>query len=561
MVHQFYISFLLVVYILLSLPLSGQDTLLVDFRFFSGSIDKISDDGKGNMYLSSGIGIYRFDGDKIKWLKNNESQRLYIFRDGSLKSYAIQDLVNLNLFPREKEVAKKWEKFLPIGSAQRISTAHDKQGRIWIAKGQHLFCFEINQRFKLTYREKSIRGILPLGDKLLVGSYAGIFWGDQQVLPDSIVSNGHFFRWNKQEILIPNNQLIAYRLSDSTYNSIPFEKYKNDQPNIVELALFRETLYAATTSGLFQLKGEKLTETRFRLPIEDIYLYQKQIFLATPAGIFSGTGANFSPFRVFPSIPFNSIQRIGNTWWATSQRGIWTWQEGQAKAVQLFENQEIAHLVTYDLVQDNSGYIWVSSISGIIRFKPHSKRYERFLTQIEFNKRAVAQHGDSIYFGSMNGLFSFHPSQFKEPPAETVFLHLPYWLVGLLLGILLVSAGLIIFIYAKYRRVTRLLTLKINEQPLIQDPFLQELETFIQTNIQHVTVDSLVAFTGLSRRRLYDIFENKYAMNPGDLIRNIKLKRIQEIIQENPSITYEALGEQVGYSPSYLARYWKGLTT
>jgi uncharacterized membrane protein len=43
-------------------------------------------------------------------------------------------------------------------------------------------------------------------------------------------------------------------------------------------------------------------------------------------------------------------------------------------------------------------------------------------------------------------------------------------------------------------------------------------------------------------------------MTPGDLIRNIKTQRMQEIIQENPDISRKELARELGYSLSSVFR-------
>lgn len=233
------------------------------------------------------------------------------------------------------------------------------------------------------------------------------------------------------------------------------------------------------------------------------------------------------------------------------------WEQGEANAVQLFKGQELSKLETYCLVQDEQGYMWASCISGIVRFAPDGEHYEHYLRQIEFNKRSVAQQHDRIYFGSLNGLFDFRPSLFgpiQAPPKSPQ--QLPDWMLWLLLGSLAALGFSTLYLYRKWKKTTHLLEKKLSEQTNATEPFLEDLENYIHHNIRHVTVDNMLAHTGLSRRALYQVFET-HGIKPGDLIRNIKLKRIQEIIQEEPTISVEELSDRVGYSPAYIARILK----
>lgn len=535
--------------------LSAHDTLLVDFKLFHTSIDRISDDGHGTICISTAMGVYLFDGETFRWLRANRNREFFVFWEGKIR--ALQSPWRDTLFESDKKKTMAWEPLLPVGSAQIVCEARDKKGRIWISKGQYLLCFEINQYFHLSYRGKSIRGVLPTEKGLFVATYAGMYQNEHPILFDNLYAHGYLFRWKPEEILIPYRSIFSYNMSTGTYS----EFYSNTDPanfNILNFDTLGARLYVATTIGLRTIKGDSLVATPFDQRLEDLFVHQGQIFMATYHGIYSGDGIKSQKVHAFPDLHFNSIQNIRGTWWATSVEGIWKWEQGEANAVQLFKGQELSKLETYCLVQDEQGYMWASCISGIVRFAPDGEHYEHYLRQIEFNKRSAAQQGDRIYFGSLNGLFDFRPSLFgpiQAPPKSPQ--QLPDWMLWLLLGSLAALGFFTLYLYRKWKKVTRLLEKNLSEQADATEPFLEDLETYIHHHIRHVTVDSLLAHTGLSRRALYQVLEKTHGIKPGDLIRHIKLKRIQEIIQENPTISEEELSEMVGYSPAYIARILK----
>jgi hypothetical protein len=55
-------------------------------------------------------------------------------------------------------------------------------------------------------------------------------------------------------------------------------------------------------------------------------------------------------------------------------------------------------------------------------------------------------------------------------------------------------------------------------------------------------------------KSLYRILESNHGLKPGDLIRNIKLRRIRETLAEDPNIDREALANRVGYSVQHINR-------
>ena len=86
------------------------------------------------------------------------------------------------------------------------------------------------------------------------------------------------------------------------------------------------------------------------------------------------------------------------------------------------------------------------------------------------------------------------------------------------------------------------------------DPFMMDLEHYIRNNISTVTVTSLSEFSGLTERALYRFLQENYQIKPGDLIRNIKTQRMQEMIQENPDVSRKELARALGYSLSSVFR-------
>lgn len=71
---------------------------------------------------------------------------------------------------------------------------------------------------------------------------------------------------------------------------------------------------------------------------------------------------------------------------------------------------------------DDSGYLWFSSMRGLLRFNPQTQHHERFTyadgaSSNEFNLNASARLADGrLAFGSMRGLTLFNPAEFITNP-------------------------------------------------------------------------------------------------------------------------------------------------
>lgn len=88
-------------------------------------------------------------------------------------------------------------------------------------------------------------------------------------------------------------------------------------------------------------------------------------------------------------------------------------------------NNEFAHFTVEDglisnaimgIVEDSSGYLWLSTFKGIIRFEPETKKclnfdfhHNPYITANQFNQAAIlADATGTLYFGGINGLTFLH---------------------------------------------------------------------------------------------------------------------------------------------------------
>jgi len=85
--------------------------------------------------------------------------------------------------------------------------------------------------------------------------------------------------------------------------------------------------------------------------------------------------------------------------------------------------------VVYQIVDDNEGFLWLSTNAGLVRFDPEGRTFQNYtvnngLKTNQFNYQSGYKTRDGIiYFGSLDGFVRFNPSSFKEaPPNAPIFL-------------------------------------------------------------------------------------------------------------------------------------------
>ena len=114
------------------------------------------------------------------------------------------------------------------------------------------------------------------------------------------------------------------------------------------------------------------------------------------------------------------IQLSDGTYWLASNEGLIRWEKDQNTHKLYNEQQGLHNSNFYAVYADDYGYLWISSDLGIIQFQIASGRHRVFLehdgiSHNEFNRISHLQGRDgSLYFGSLNGITIFHPSDFVK---------------------------------------------------------------------------------------------------------------------------------------------------
>jgi len=114
--------------------------------------------------------------------------------------------------------------------------------------------------------------------------------------------------------------------------------------------------------------------------------------------------------------------RRGRFWIATFGGGLNRYLPEENAFVQFKKEQGLPNDVVYGILEDESGYLWLSTNLGISRFDPATASFENFTSQDglqgnEFNASAFARDEKGrMYFGGMNGLTLFDPADIKKNP-------------------------------------------------------------------------------------------------------------------------------------------------
>lgn len=113
-----------------------------------------------------------------------------------------------------------------------------------------------------------------------------------------------------------------------------------------------------------------------------------------------------------------------NLWFMIQGEGLCRFNPQGEEFVRYGMKQGFPGNTVYTMVEDDRGYLWLTTNKGLVRFCPDTDEKQIFTTangllSNQFNYRSgyKDKHGN-IYLGSTNGFISFHPSTFVENTFE-----------------------------------------------------------------------------------------------------------------------------------------------
>lgn len=112
----------------------------------------------------------------------------------------------------------------------------------------------------------------------------------------------------------------------------------------------------------------------------------------------------------------------GAYWIATNGNGIFRW-DGELDVRHYTKADGLSSDLVYCILEDDNGYLWLSSDYGLMRFDPLTLHITTFTTleglpHNEFNRISSFKSVDGqLYFGGLDGIVAFNPNDFLNDTA------------------------------------------------------------------------------------------------------------------------------------------------
>jgi AraC-like DNA-binding protein len=201
---------------------------------------------------------------------------------------------------------------------------------------------------------------------------------------------------------------------------------------------------------------------------------------------------------------------------------------------------------------DRANNNWIATENGLYVLPDKYSEAIPFIPNVEFNRGALTIHNDTLYAGSIEGLFiidtymalkSFIPQYLNK---KTITASKSFRIqLSIIIALLLIGIAVSVY-YFRYRKITIPQTQK--EKTVIT---LDQIAVDINTN-NITTVEGLAAYYETNPVQLNRLFKT-YDTTPGKYLKKVKLNLAKELLKKGASM--EDVVAQTGYTAHYIQQH------
>lgn len=396
-----------------SLILEASDTVLIDEIKISLPIISILNDAEGNVFIHTKKIIYEFKNNQLKFFKNCGSEdREMVIKKGKpvfLNRNHPNFDVEMQAYLDKLKLNERWRKFIPDQDyKERIFVAEDKNHDFYITSGTNLYKIQLHDNYTILHKDKSIRGIDTLHNKLLVNTFSGIFLDAKKIWPELLYAHGNYLRLPGNNGLLAGN-IIVLTDHSKVLKKIRFPNALTGNISFSKTINFDNKIWIGSDKGLLQIINDTGRLADLPLIIHNLEVVDKKLIASTNRGIFFREKEKWHKLPGFPELSYNGFKKINGLYYGLSNEGLYE-AEGFYRSADLKWNKIID---CYELQKDSQNNLWLSTSNGVFRFTNTSESFDYLFKNVEFNKRSSFKMNQFIYFGSVNGLYKIDTTRFK----------------------------------------------------------------------------------------------------------------------------------------------------
>ena len=522
-------------------------TTVISIPYFNNVIQT----SEGKIYTGSDDGIYEWNGIGFKKY-NNESGYVTVNKENNLV---------ISPFGLKNYENRTYNYLLPFVLDKTESFHAGTSDYFYIVAGGRIYIYTI-EPYKIEYFNHSIRTI----SNRFLGTYSGIYADGKKVnYPPTIdgyireIGDTTFFCYGGLRILTSKDTLDYSSSIDLTriINNINIG-------TVYDILYFKPTnkYYLASTKGLFEIAPD------FK---KALLVYKNETneptVLIHPNNMNSVTTYNVIHFGVGNQLinynPFSKIAETIATFKSNIKSGLFYNRNyyilTKYELYSASKNGVVEQLETFiephTLLSITDKELLIGTNFGLYHYNLDTKKKNILIKGVEFNRYALAMINNSIYAGSINGLYIIAKDQVNKIIQDGI-VNLQnrtdnrnvYYLMTLSLLVILTLITVLFLLKKKLNTAV-----KYNNTESLKNTLNKfVIETYINEHISTVSIKQINEHFDINLRKLYAL---TYPEKPGTIISNMRLQLLQEMRSKDATI--QEIAKATGLSISYIRKIRK----
>jgi AraC-like DNA-binding protein len=202
---------------------------------------------------------------------------------------------------------------------------------------------------------------------------------------------------------------------------------------------------------------------------------------------------------------------------------------------------------------DGSDFV-ISTDVGLFLYNAASNKLSELIKGVEFNRRGLYLQGDSLFAGSIDGMYVLDVRYLDQLAAKTSKMaggksSIPKTVLMLIFGLVLFAVILAYLLYRSRRRIKDLQ----EELPTIEEPKLtrEDIEAFIKENLAQASLKSIAEQFKINNAVIYALLEPE---KPGAIINRLRMEQVHKLRKKN--IPAKEISQRTGFSEYYVRKVW-----
>jgi AraC-like DNA-binding protein len=499
--------------------LSANDTIFITKHHFEEPVNNVFL-ANGKVYAKVGSHIYRKD--KSAWeMMSGEYKKYFVFYD---KDFFEHDYIPKEYFYEDLRFMKELIPQRALTNATLVTDGNT----MFVCTAGSLFEYQINTTYSVIFSDLSIRHIFKESGLSVYSTYGGIFLHRQ----DSAMvkakglghSNGNFLHSSLGDV-IASDFLFGLSPKDS-FVHLPIN-FGVQEGKVRKAIMKKDTMMIMLTNSICTYHAETGVQALvLNEEFTDLEVLGDSILFTTAEGKLFSIWNGKTRLLCDVGERVRDIFPVAEGLYLAALDGVHFYSFDQHQITKTLKVKQTSGVVT-----DSQQNLWVATDGGLFVIPQNEDIIIPFIKNVEFNRGAITYFNDTVYAGSINGLYvieAWSVSKLNIPAAiHKVKVQNRQLTVAGVIGV--IAFSLIAWFVTSYIRKQRKILLPADNRPK-KTLGMAEIEQDILTyNIQ--TVEGLADHLHTNTVQLNRMFKS-FNTTPGKFLKTVKMNLAKQMLRE-----------------------------